>query len=413
MARISPFRAVRPKKEFVQDVAAFPYDVVNSAEARVIAQDNPVSFLHISKAEIDLAETAAFDHPDVYQKAKSNLESFLDRGILVQDVKPFIYVYAQKMGNHKQYGIVATVHVSEFEAGRVKKHELTLPQKEEDRTRHFDTLNAQTGPLFLTYRGQGAINRLIAEITQAEPEYDFKLADGIAHTVWVVSEEKKIHAILDEFDKIDSLYIADGHHRAASAVTVARKRRQRNPMHSGNEEYNFILSVLFPQDQLKILDYNRAVKDLNGLDRDHFLKQIETCFQISAGFSQKSPGSLHEFGMYISGQWYKLTAKAECYRNEDLIGALDVSILQRCLLGSILGIGDPRQDQRIKFIGGMRGMGELERLVDSGEFAVAFSLFPPSVEQMIQVADSGAIMPPKSTWFEPKLRSGLFVHLLD
>jgi uncharacterized protein (DUF1015 family) len=414
MAKISPFRAVRPNKVYVESVASFPYDVVSSAEARIIAADNPLSFLHISKAEIDFPEDVTFSDPAVYEKAKSNLRLFQDREILIQDAKPLFYIYSQKMGEHRQYGIVATVDVSEFESGQVKRHELTLPEKQEDRTRHFETLCAQTGPIFLAYRANEEINRIVEEVvSEDDPEYDFTMPDGIQHTVWIISGAQQISAITKIFARIDSLYIADGHHRAASAVEVARRLRNSNKNHAGNEEYNFILSVLFPHDQLKIMDYNRAVVDLNGLSKTDFMKNISESFDVEEDFKEKSPQSLHHFGMYVDGKWYKLIAKPACFETKDIIGALDVSILQNCLLKPILGIGDPRQDKRIKFIGGIRGMAELEKIVDSGDYAVAFSMYPPTLDQMFQVADAGEIMPPKSTWFEPKLRSGLFVHLLD
>lgn len=411
--KISPFRAVRPKKSYVLDVASLPYDVLSSAEARAIAQGNPFSFFHISKAEIDFPEDTSPYDARVYEKAKSNLEIFVKKGVLVQEEKPSFYIYAQKMGDHRQYGIVAGVQASDFESGKVKRHELTLAEKQEDRTRHFETLNAQTGPIFLTYRAEPGIDGLVDAIVKREPEYDFTASDGIRHTVWVVSEHHEISRLESAFRGVPCLYIADGHHRAASAVEVARRKRAAGGQCTGREEYNFIMSVLFPHDQLKIMDYNRAVKDLNGLDDVNFLKRIEDNFSVAPDFREKSPGNPHDFGMYLSGRWYKLTAKPACYAQGDAIEALDVSILQNTLLGPVLGIGDPRTDKRIKFIGGVRGMAELERLVDSGECAVAFSLYPPSLEQMMRVADSGGIMPPKSTWFEPKLRSGLFVHLLD
>ena len=413
MAKISPFKAVRPNRDVVRDVAAFPYDVVNSDEARVIAADNPVSFLHISKAEIDLAEGTPFYDNSVYEKAKSNLRGFLQKGILFQDPKPFFYIYAQKMGNHRQFGLVAGVDEAEFEAGNVKKHELTLHEKQADRTKHFEVVNAQTGPIFLTYIARPSIDKIVHEIIKKTPEYDFETEDGIGHTIWVISDDSCIDAIREEFSKVDSLYIADGHHRAASAQDVAKRKKQANKRHTGAENYNLVMSVIFPHNQLSIMDYNRAVKDLHGLTPEMYLKKVGECFEIIPDFTDKSPKELHTFGMYLNGRWYKLVAKPGCISKDDIISALDVSILQNCLLNPILGIGDPRQDKRIKFIGGMRGMEELERLVNSGDCAVAFSMYPPTVEQMVQVADSGAIMPPKSTWFEPKLRSGLFVHLYE
>ncbi len=411
MAKISPFRAVRPAKQHVKNVASLPYDVMSSDEARVMAIGNEASFLHISKAEIDLPEGTPFHAPEVYEKAKSNLQAFLNRGILVQEERPIFYVYAQTMGKRTQYGLVVGVHVSDYEKERVKKHELTLAEKLADRTKHFDVLNAQTGPIFLTYRANPVVQTIIDGVVLNEPEYDFTTDDGIRHTVWTIPGTDQINVIVREFAQIPYLYIADGHHRAASATEVARRRRQANRHHTGEEEYNYILSVLFPHDQLRIMDYNRAVKDLNNLTVDEYLKAVGERFKIVPDFKERSPERLHEFGMYLDGKWYRLIAEEGADAKGDIVSALDVSILQNHLLHPILGIGDPRVDKRIKFIGGIRGMNELEKVVDSGGYAVAFSMYPPTLDQMMQVADAGAIMPPKSTWFEPKLRSGLFVHL--
>ncbi|MFB3925731.1 MAG: DUF1015 domain-containing protein [Syntrophales bacterium] len=413
MALIAPLRAVRPLKKYVKEVASYPYDVISSQEARKIADVNPYSFLHISKAEVDLPEGTDPHDERVYEKARENFDGFIKSGIFIQDPLPFFYLYRLKTDHHEQCGIVAGVHLSEFESGRVKQHESVLPDKVVDRTRHIEKVNAQTGPIFMTYLARRSIDRLVAGIVKDEPEYDFTCGDGITHTVWVIRDRTTIAAVQDEFKKIESLYIADGHHRAASAVAVARKRREKERRYSGKEEYNYVMSVLFPHDQLKIMDYNRAVKDLNGLSREEFLCRVGVKFRITPDFSAKSPGKCHQFGMYLKGTWYLLEAGRDCYDPDDIMSLLDVTILQKHLLDPVLGIRDPGNDKRVVFVGGIRGMEELERLVDWEAFAVAFSLFPPTLEQMIAVADAGKIMPPKSTWFEPKLRSGIWIHLLD
>ena len=317
------------------------------------------------------------------------------------------------MGAHTQYGLVACVSVDEYDEGIIKKHELTRADKEADRTRHIAELNAQTGPVFLTYRARSSMDRIIEAIVGGTPEYDFVADDGVSHTAWVVSDHATVAAIIREFLQIDSLYIADGHHRAASAAAVARMRRNANPHHEGDESYNYTLAVIFPHDQLKVIDYNRAVRDLNGLSSEEFLQKVHENFFIFDQFQDKKPEYLHEFGMYLEGAWYKLVARDSICREADVIASLDVSILQHNLLSPTLGIHDPRTDERITFVGGIRGMEGLERLVDSGQYRVAFALYPTTLTQLMRVADAGRLMPPKSTWFEPKLRSGMFVHMLD
>ena len=413
MALVIPFRAVRPQKRFARDVASFPYDVLDREEGRAIIRDNPLNFLRVEKSEIDVPEEIPDDDPRVFEKARENLRSFMREGVLHQEDRPCFYVYRQKDAARQQVGIVGCVSVAEYEAGRIKKHELTRVDKENERVSHIDTAGAQTGLVFLLYRARQEIDRIVAGIVQGPPEYDFSTPDGVTHTAWVVGDDETLGALQREFSKVECLYIADGHHRAASAATVARLRRERNPAHTGREEYNFFVATLFPHEQLKILDYNRAVKDLRGLSVEGFMEKVREKFVLSPGFRERSPSVPHQFGMYLGGQWYRLEAKPELYDQADLIGKLDVSILQDHLLGPILGIRDPRTDERIKFIGGIRGMDELERMVDQRGYAVAFSMCPPGISELIAIADAGMIMPPKSTWFEPKLRSGLFVHLID
>jgi len=413
MCIVVPFRAVRPVKAYVRDVASYPYDIVDSKEARAIAKGNPRSFLHIVKSEIDLPlETDIYDEK-VYEKARDNFRRLSDEGILFQDATPCFYVYRQQMGDHMQFGIVACASIKEYETVRIKKHELTRSDKEYDRTKHIDILNAQTGPVFLTYQARAAIDEIVRNIVCGTPEYDFVATDGISHTVWVVDDTVLIEKIREEFLTVENFYIADGHHRAASSATVAKMRKRQNPDHDGSEEYNYMMAVIFPHDQLKIMAYNRVVADLNKFTETEFLDRVRQRFLIFHDVKGTIPACLHEFGMYLHGTWYLLRAKESVYIESDIIGALDVSILHDHLLTPILGIGDPRTDERINFVGGIRGVAELERLVDSGQYAVAFSIYPTTVHQLMDVADSSNIMPPKSTWFEPKLRSGLFVHLMD
>jgi uncharacterized protein (DUF1015 family) len=413
MARVIPFRAVRPQKKYAGEVASFPYDVLDREEGRAIVRDNPRNFLRVEKSEIDVPDEIRDDDPRVFARARENLRNFIGEGILFQEEKPCFYIYRQKAAGREQYGLVGCVSVAEYEAGLIKKHELTRVDKENERVNHIETAGAQTGLVFLLYRSRETIDRIIAAIMKAPPEYDFTTPDGVTHTAWVVCDDGTIDELKREFSKVECLYIADGHHRAASAATVARARRGRNPAHNGAEEYNTFVATLFSHEQLKILDYNRVVKDLQGMTGQEFLDRIGEKFTVTPGFTKRSPSSPHQFGMYLQGTWYRLEAKPAIYEKADLIGKLDVSILQDHLLGSVLGIKDPRTDDRIKFVGGIRGMDELERMVDQLGYAVAFSLCPPGISELISIADAGMIMPPKSTWFEPKLRSGLFVHLID
>lgn len=413
MSLVVPFRALRPVREYASRVAASPYDVLDVTEARRLVRDNPLSFLHVEKSEIDVPDAAGVDDRRIYETAKANLEQLIRRRILQQDKLPAFYLYQQRIGERLQRGIVAGVSLAEYEAGKIKKHELTRADKERERTCHIDTVGAQTGPVFATYRGSAAIDRLAARVAAGMPEYDFTAPDGVLHTVWVISEPEEVREVVERFAEVDALYIADGHHRAAAAAGVARLRKERNRGEKGDGGHHLLMAVLFPQDQLRIMGYNRVVRDLNGLTPEAFLQRVADRFLISANGAGRSPERVHEFGMYMGGVWRCLTARAEILRDDDLVGGLDVSLLQDHLLAPILGIRDPRADARVDFIGGVRGMGALAALVDGGRFAVAFSLFPPTVGQMMAVADAGMVMPPKSTWFEPKLLSGLFVHLLE
>ncbi len=412
MSVVLPFKALRPQKQFVKAVASYPYDVVSLEEAREIVKDNPLNFLHVEKSEIDLPSHLKTDGDRVYEIAKLNLDKLIREQVLFQDKTPCFYIYRQKIGLHEQYDIVARISLAEYESGRIKKHELTKADKELDRIKHVLTVNAHTGPVFLAYRARDFIDRLVKKMVEGVPEYDFVADDGISHTVWVVRSKKDIAAVTSSFAKVETLYIADGHHRAAAAAAVRRLKKEQNPGSQGDEAYNYVMAVIFPHDQLKIMGYHRVVRDLNGLDEATFLRKIGEQFIISENFVEKSPGQSHEIGMYLRGQWFKLRAKDGSYEKDDPFKVLDVSILQDNLLRPVLGIQNPRTDKRIEYVGGVRGMKELERLVDSGEFAVAFSLYPTSMEQLMAVSDTDKIMPPKSTWFEPKLRSGIFVHLL-
>lgn len=412
MATIRPFMAIRPAAAYAKDVAALPYDVMNSEEAREMVIGKPYSFLHIDKAEIDLPPDTDPYSDAVYAKAKENLERMISDGIFQQDLLPNLYIYRLTMDGRSQTGLVACTSVDEYLNGAIKKHELTRADKEADRIRHVDTLNANTGPIFLAYPQNANIKAILDGWTASvAPTYDFVSEDGIGHTVWVIDSDTEIGMLVQYFREVESLYIADGHHRNASAVKVALKRREENPAYSGNEEFNYYLSVLFPAEELAIFDYNRVVKDLNGNTPEEFFDKISAAFDMEpfAGPGAYRPEAAHQFGLYLAGKWYKLTAKAHILSDDPVLG-LDVSILQRELLEPVLGIGDPRTDKRIDFVGGIRGLGELERRVDSGEMALAFSMFPTSMAELMRVADDGKTMPPKSTWFEPKLRSGLFIH---
>lgn len=412
MATVLPFRAIRPQRRFVSQVAALPYDVMTREEAIIAVEGKPLSFLHVEKSEIDVPDQTRDHDPLIYETAQRNFNKMMEDGVLFQDDSPCFYIYRQQMGTQIQTGIVGVVSAGEYDEGKIKKHEFTRQDKEEDRINHVNKVDAQTGPVFLTYQSRPRLNDLIGQVTKNDPEYDFTAEDGVIHTAWLVDDAGQIEEIKKEFAAIGALYIADGHHRAKAASSVARLRRG-NDNSPVSREYDKVLAVLFPHDQLKVMDYNRAVKDLNGLTPQEFMEKISSCFAVSENFAARSPQKFHDFGMYLQGKWYQLTIKEGIYNDKDPVARLDAAILQEHLLAPVLGIKDPRTDDRIKFIGGIRGMDELEKLVDKDGFAVAFSLYPTTIEQVMSVADAGAVMPPKSTWFEPKLRSGMFVHKLS
>jgi uncharacterized protein (DUF1015 family) len=413
MAIIKAFKGLRPPKELAKKVAARPYDVLNSEEARKEA--NEYSLLHITKPEIDFEPGMDVHSPQVYEKAKENYERFKKEGILVQDDQEYLYIYAQTMKGRTQYGLVACAAVSDYMTGKIKKHELTRPDKEEDRMKHVRVTNANMEPVFFTYRAVPEIDEIVEGVVRKqEPEYDFTSEDGIGHHFWVIRDRDKIESLIRLFDRIPATYIADGHHRTAAAALVGNEKKENDPAHKGDEEYNYFLAVHFPDDQLRILDYNRVVKDLNGLSSDEFIQRIKESFSIvEKGNQPFKPERLHTFSMYLGGKWYELTAKDGTYDDDDPIGVLDVTVLSKSILDPILDITDLRTSTRIDFIGGIRGVEELQRRVDSGEMRVAFALYPVSLKQLLDIADSGNIMPPKTTWFEPKLRSGLVVHSLE
>jgi len=410
MALVRPFKAIRPAETLAEKVAALPYDVMDSAEAREMVKGNPYSFLHVDKAEIDLDENIDPYSEEVYIKAKENLYGMVKDGVLIEDEKPCFYIYCLTMDGRCQRGLVCTTSIDEYINGTIKKHEFTRADKEQDRINHVDFCNANTGPIFLMYRGNDDIKALIDKETKKDPVYDFVSEDGIRHTVYAVDDKDTIDAIAEGFKEVDSLYIADGHHRNASAVKVGLKRREATPGYTGEEEFNFYLSVVFMAEELMILDYNRVVKDLNGLNEQEFIAKVKDNFIIKEGEGIRSERT-HTFGMYLGGRWYMLEAKEDIIP-EDAVESLDVSILQKNVMDEILDIKDPKTDKRIDFVGGIRGIRELERLVDSGRYKAAFAMYPTSVNELMAIADEGKIMPPKSTWFEPKLRSGLFIHTL-
>ncbi|WP_298268204.1 DUF1015 family protein [Geobacter sp.] len=413
MALIKPFRALRPPKHLAEKVAALPYDVMSVEEAKWMAEGNPFSFLHISRPEIDLpAETDPYADV-VYEAGRNNLERFMEEGSLAQDPEEHYYVYRQRMGEIVQTGLVVCAGVDDYESGVIRKHELTRADKEEDRVKHIDRLDANDEPVFYTYRNEPAISVMVARVAEGEPEYDFVTSDGVGHTLWVVRDPAVIAELTDRFVAIPTLYVADGHHRSAAAGRVRGLRRDENPAHDGTEEYNWFLTVIFPDSEMNIMPYNRVVKDLNGLTVAEFMVRVGDCFDITPVEKGFAPAQRHEFGMYLEGRWYRLAARPGSYDEGDTVSRLDVSILQNNLLSPVLAIRNPRTDQRIAFVGGIRGIDELERLVAGGGYRVAFSLHPTSMAELMQLADAGKIMPPKSTWFEPKLRSGLFVHLLS
>jgi uncharacterized protein (DUF1015 family) len=414
MSVIKPFKGLRPTQQFAEKVASHPYDVINSEEAREIAKGNPYSFLHVNKPEIDLAPGINLYSEAVYKQGAKNLKKLINEGILVQDDKPCFYIYKQVMGAHEQIGLVAGASVEEYDNDQIKKHELTRIDKENDRVKHLLSLNAQVGPVFLTYTAKDSINRIINELVKNKPDYDFTSDDGIKHIFWTVSEDEEIQKIQQEFTGIDYLYVADGHHRSAAASRACKELKSKNPNHSGDEEYNYFLTVIFPHNQMHIMDYNRVVKDLNNLSKQEFLDKVNSKFLVREYSDTDSykPAVKHDFGMYLDSTWYKLSAIPGTWNESEPTKRLDVSILFNNLLEPILGIGNPRTDKRIDFVGGIRGMKELEKRVNSGEMTVSFSLFPTSIEDLMAIADAGKTMPPKSTWFEPKLRSGLIIHQL-
>ena len=412
MAEVRPFCAVRPAGELAAQVAALPYDVYNRKEASLAVRENPLSFLNIDRAETQFPDEVDAYEECVYEKARELFEARMADGTFLQDDVPCYYIYRLTMDGRSQTGIVALSSVDDYLNQVVKKHENTREDKEIDRIRHVDTVNAHTGPIFLAYRKQEEIDRIVIQVCTGTPLYDFVSEDGVGHTVWKIAAPGLVSRIRKAFGTVPATYIADGHHRAASAVKVGLKRRQENPGWTGEEPFNYFLSVLFPDEQLRILPYNRVVKDLNGLTKEEFLQRISKDFEVrEIGEKAYAPAGKGEFGMYLEGTWYQLTA-GEAVRSQDPVKGLDVSILQDALLGPVLGIGDPRTDKRIDFIGGIRGLKELERRVNE-DMAVAFSMYPTSIQELLDVADAGLLMPPKSTWFEPKLRSGLFIHTLD
>lgn len=414
MAIIKPFKGIRPKKELVEKIASRPYDVLNSEEARAEAAGNEMSLYHIIKPEIDFPVGTDEHDEKVYRKAAENFEKFQKNGWLVQDGKENYYVYAQTMNGKTQYGLVVCAYVDDYMTGKIKKHELTRKDKEEDRMKHVRVNNANIEPVFFAYPHNNELDAIVKEVTKGKPEYDFVAElDGFGHTFWLIEDEAKIKRITEIFATIPSLYIADGHHRSAAAALVGDEKRRQNPAHKGNEEYNYFMAVCFPDDQLTIIDYNRVVKDLNGLTDEQFIEKLKKNFDVELkGKDIYKPSKLHNFSMYLSGNWYSLTAKSGTYDDKDPIGVLDVTVSSNLILDEILGIKDLRTDKRIDFVGGIRGLGELKRRVDSGEMRVAFALYPVSMQQLIDIADTNNIMPPKTTWFEPKLRSGLVIHKL-
>ena len=411
MSVLRPFRAIRPTKENASKVAALPYDVMNSAEAAEMVKGNPVSFLHVDKAEIDLPDGTYIYDEKVYLKARENLDKLSEDGVCIQDEKPCLYIYRQIMDGRAQTGIVGCASIDDYMNNIIRKHEFTRADKEADRINHVDYCDANTGPIFLTYRGNETIDGIVAKYTKGEAEYDFVTEDGITNTVWVVDNDEDIAALSDAFEYVPYLYIADGHHRAASAVKVGMKRREQNPGYNGSEEFNFFLAVYFRSDDLAIMDYNRLIADYNGKTKTEIFDEISAKFDIEKKDEIYHPEMKHTFGMYIDKEWYKLTAKNGTFDADDPVDRLDVSILQKNVIAPVFGIEDPRTDKRIDFVGGIRGLSELERRC-SLDMQIAFSMFPTTLDDLMDIADAGKVMPPKSTWFEPKLLSGLFVHKL-
>ncbi|MBO5052785.1 MAG: DUF1015 domain-containing protein [Muribaculaceae bacterium] len=414
MAKVKPFRGVRPPRELAAKVASRPYDVLNSEEARSEAEGNDMSLYHIIKPEIDFAPGTDEHDPKVYERAVANYHAFKDQGWLVQDDKDHYYIYAQTMNGRTQYGFVIGANVDDYLNGVIKKHELTRRDKEEDRMKHVRAQNANIEPVFFAFPDNEVLSDIIKTVTTGEPEYDFTADDGFGHHFWVIDDDEMIKTITAEFDKMPALYIADGHHRTAAAALVGAEKAKNNPRHNGDEEYNYFLAVAFPASHLKIIDYNRVVKDLNGLSPAEFLEKLSKNFEVlDKGTLPYRPTRLHEFSLYLEDHWYSLVPRPGTYDPTDPIGVLDVTISSDLILRDILGITDLRSDKRIDFVGGIRGLDELKRRVDSGEMAMALALYPVSMDQLMTIADTGNIMPPKTTWFEPKLRSGLIIHELD
>lgn len=413
MITLKPFKAIRPEKKIVEKVASLPYDVMNIDEAAEMAKGNPLSFLHITRAEIDIENLESPYSEKVYMKSRDNLQNMIKENILKKDQEPRFYIYRQIMNNRYQTGIVGCVSINDYLDGKIKKHEHTRVEKEIDRINHFDFCDANTEPIFLTYKKDSVLNNIINRWTEYHlPEYDFTTEDQVQHIFWQITDKNVTDQIQKQFKMVDSLYIADGHHRTESAVKVGLKRREEYPNYTGDEEFNYFMTVVFPHEDLYIMDYNRVVKDLNGLSETEFIEKTKENFVVEKVDSQFKPDKQHSFGMYLNNQWYRLEAKKETYANKDIISKLDVSILQNYLLNPILGVDDPRTNKRIDFVGGVRGLTELEERV-SNDMKVAFSMYPTSIDELINIADIGEVMPPKSTWFEPKLLSGLFIHTLD
>ena len=413
--KIKPFKGIRPPKEHVEQVQSRPYDVLNSAEARAEAEGNEKSLYHIIKPEIDFPEGTDEHDPKVYEKAAQNFQMFQDKGWLVQDSKERYYIYAQTMNGKTQYGLVVCAYVDDYMTGKIKKHELTRRDKEEDRMKHVRVNNANIEPVFFAYPDNKDVDAIVAKYTKGAPEYDYTAElDGFRHTFWIIDDDADIQRITELFAAMPAMYIADGHHRSAAAALVGAEKAKQNPNHRGDEEYNFFMAVCFPANQLTIIDYNRVVKDPNGLSDEEFLRKLSEDFIVEKkGTEIFKPSRLHEFSLYLGGNWYSLVAKPGTYNDNDPIGVLDVTISSNLILDKILGIKDLRSDKRIDFVGGIRGLGELKKRVDSGEMKVALALYPVSMKQLIDIADTGNIMPPKTTWFEPKLRSGLVIHKLS
>ena len=415
MAKVKPFEGIRPPKELVEKVQSRPYDVLNSEEARAEAAGNEMSLYHIIKPEIDFDPIAEETDPRVYAKAAENFKKFQDKGWLKRDSKEQYYIYAQTMNGKTQYGLVVCANVQDYLDGNIKKHELTRADKEEDRMKHVRVNNANIEPVFFAYPDDAVLDQLVAKYVKGAPEYDYVAqGDGFRHQLWIIDKDEDIKTVTERFAGIKSLYIADGHHRSAAAALVGAEKARLNPNHRGDEEYNWFMAVCFPASQLTIIDYNRVVKDLNGMSAAEFLKALEKNFIVEKkGKDIFKPSELHTFSLYLEGEWYKLTAKPGTFDNSDPIGVLDVTISSNLILDQLLGIKDLRRDKRIDFVGGIRGLGELKRRVDSGEMKMALALYPVSMKQLMDIADTGNIMPPKTTWFEPKLRSGLVIHSLD